>query len=389
MRSARKLQPAQCCLAPLHTIISTFVLLFIALAISGTVAAQTLPAGPYGFVINSTYSDPATQGGTAILGLMDFNGDGKVSGPYTLEMGSGGSGPQENISGTFTGTYSSNPEGSGTISIDLEDMDLTLAMVIANHELQLVVTDCVGSFCNLGESVMSGIGVAEFDGSSVTATKQSLNGSYGMQSTKSSPTTQTSVEVWTFDGAGNVYTSGTDVVAGPKVQSGTLLGTYTVNANGTGIITIPPQNGQPSGKAFAFVITSYPSELLVLQTIRPGNGVQYLTGQLQATAQATVSPIAITYAEQTVGTTSAAKIVTLKNNLSTALTVKTFTFTGTDSGDFAVSAHTCGPTLGTKSTCTISVVFKPKATGARTATLNVTDSANNSPQTVSLSGTGD
>lgn len=389
MRPARCPLPDQCCLAPLHTIISTLVLLFIALAISGTVAAQTLPSGAYGFVINSNYSDPATQGGAAILGLMNFNGKGAVSGPYTLELGSGGSGAEQTITGNFTGTYSSNPEGNGTISLALEDMDLTLAMVIANHELQLVVTDCVGSFCNLGDSVMSGIGVAEFVGSSVTATKQSLNGSYGMQSTKSSPTPSTSIEVWTFDGAGNISMSGTDVTPGPKLVTGTSLGTYTVNANGTGIITIPPQNGQPSGKAFAFVITSYPSELLVLQTIRPGNGVEYLTGQLQATAQATVSPIAITYPAQTVGTTSAAKAVTLKNNLSTALTVKTFAFTGTDSSDFAVSSTTCRANLAMKSTCSISVVFKPKATGTRTATLNVTDSANNSPQTVSLSGTGD
>jgi hypothetical protein len=34
------------------------------------------------------------------------------------------------------------------------------------------------------------------------------------------------------------------------------------------------------------------------------------------------------------------------------------------------------------------VTFKPTATGPRSATLNVNDSANNSPQTVSLTGTG-
>jgi hypothetical protein len=34
------------------------------------------------------------------------------------------------------------------------------------------------------------------------------------------------------------------------------------------------------------------------------------------------------------------------------------------------------------------VTFTPTATGTRTATLNVNDSANNSPQTVSLTGTG-
>src|SRR5439155_691105 len=37
---------------------------------------------------------------------------------------------------------------------------------------------------------------------------------------------------------------------------------------------------------------------------------------------------------------------------------------------------------------TISVTFRPTAGGSRTGTLTVTDSANNSPQTASLSGTG-
>jgi hypothetical protein len=387
MVSTRNLHPFRC--FPMPSLKLTLGLIWIALAMSATVAAQTIPTGPYGFIINATFSDPSTQGGTAVLGLMNFNGKGTVSGPYTLEMGSGGSGPQENISGTFTGTYSSNPEGRGTISIALENMDLTISMVTENHGLQLVVTDCVGSFCNLGGSVMSGIGVAEFVGSSVTATKQSLNGSYGLQSTKDAPGPLTSVGVWTFDGVGNVSTAETVVTPGPTVQSGTSLGTYTVNSNGTGTITIPSQAGQPMGKTFAFVITNYPSELLVLQTNRPGDGVLYSIGQLQTTAQATVSPIALNYAAQSVGTTSPAKIVTLKNNLSTALTVKTFTFTGTDPSDFAVSAHSCTASLAANSSCTISVVFKPKATGTRTATLNVNDSANNSPQTISLTGTGD
>jgi hypothetical protein len=64
-------------------------------------------------------------------------------------------------------------------------------------------------------------------------------------------------------------------------------------------------------------------------------------------------------------------------------------FTGADPGDFNVSTTTCGASLGAKSTCTISVVFNPTATGKRTATLNVNDGANNSPQTVALTGTGD
>jgi len=142
------------------------------------------------------------------------------------------------------------------------------------------------------------------------------------------------------------------------------------------------------GQTFVFVTKNSQSGLLILQTNRSGDGVEYGMGDLQATAQATVSPIAVTYAPQKVGTTSVAHKVTLKNNLSTVLAVYPSTFTGADAGDFTVSTTTCGTSLAAKSTCTISVVFKPTATGTRTATLNVNDSANNGPQTVSLTGTG-
>jgi hypothetical protein len=103
-------------------------------------------------------------------------------------------------------------------------------------------------------------------------------------------------------------------------------------------------------------------------------------------SQATVSPATLTFAAQTVGTTSAAKTVTLTNNLSTALAFNV-TFTGADPGDFT-ETNTCGSSVPTKSHCVISVKFSPKATGTRTATMNVNDGANNSPQTVSLTGTG-
>jgi len=105
-------------------------------------------------------------------------------------------------------------------------------------------------------------------------------------------------------------------------------------------------------------------------------------------AQATVSPKSLTFAAQKVGTASAAKKVTLKNNLPTALTIDPITFKGADPGDFS-QTNTCGASLAANSKCTISVTFTPAATGARTATMDVNDSANNSPQKVSLSGTGD
>jgi hypothetical protein len=55
-------------------------------------------------------------------------------------------------------------------------------------------------------------------------------------------------------------------------------------------------------------------------------------------------------------------------------------------GDFAITANTCGATLGASSGCTVSVAFQPTAGGTRTGSLSIADSAGT--QTASLSGVG-
>jgi hypothetical protein len=104
-------------------------------------------------------------------------------------------------------------------------------------------------------------------------------------------------------------------------------------------------------------------------------------------AQVKLSTTSLTFASRTVGTTSAAKEVTFTNELPAALTMGTITFEGSDPGDFS-QTNTCGASLAAKAKCTLSVTFTPAATGTRTATMGIGDSANNSPQTVSLTGTG-
>jgi len=102
---------------------------------------------------------------------------------------------------------------------------------------------------------------------------------------------------------------------------------------------------------------------------------------------ARLSPSSLTFAAQTVGTTSAAKTVTLTNLGTTALTITSISITGTNATDFS-QTHTCGSSLAAGASCTMSVKFKPTATGARTASLSVADNASGSPQTVKLTGTG-
>jgi centrosomal CEP192-like protein len=110
-------------------------------------------------------------------------------------------------------------------------------------------------------------------------------------------------------------------------------------------------------------------------------------GGQPATASVNISPSSLTFANQAVGTTSAAQAATLSNSGNSALSISSIAITGTNSGDFA-QTNNCGASLAANSSCTINVTFTPAATGARTGTLTVTDNASNSPQTVSLSGTG-
>jgi len=88
-----------------------------------------------------------------------------------------------------------------------------------------------------------------------------------------------------------------------------------------------------------------------------------------------------------VGVTSAAQTITLNNTGNAALTLTSIALTSTNPGDFA-QTNTCGSSVAAGTNCTISVTFKPTASGARTASVTLTDNATGSPQTVSLTGTG-
>lgn len=101
----------------------------------------------------------------------------------------------------------------------------------------------------------------------------------------------------------------------------------------------------------------------------------------------TLSPTKVSFAAQLVNTTSPPQTVTLTNTGSATLTIGGISFTGPNLSDFA-QTNTCGSSVAAGARCTISVTFKPGASGLRTATLNVTDNASGSPQKVQLTGQG-
>ncbi|MDR3676854.1 MAG: choice-of-anchor D domain-containing protein, partial [Acidobacteriota bacterium] len=95
------------------------------------------------------------------------------------------------------------------------------------------------------------------------------------------------------------------------------------------------------------------------------------------------------FGNQLVSAASAAQTVTVTNSGTMNLTISTASISGTNAGDFAKSTDTCsGATLAPNTTCAVSVAFTPAATGSRSASLNFTDNALDSPQAVALAGTG-
>jgi hypothetical protein len=101
-----------------------------------------------------------------------------------------------------------------------------------------------------------------------------------------------------------------------------------------------------------------------------------------------VTPATLAFGSQGLGSPTASRTVTINSNISSTLTFTSIAVTGANPSDFAISGGTCGATLAPQVTCTITIQFVPQATGARSAALTISDNAGNSPQTVSLTGTG-
>jgi len=103
-------------------------------------------------------------------------------------------------------------------------------------------------------------------------------------------------------------------------------------------------------------------------------------------AQTTLTPAGLAFGDVAVGSTSAAKVVTLENHETAAISVGT----GISGTGFAITATTCGSTLAAAKTCTVSVTFTPAAVGAVAGTLTLTDSPDTqSPHSIALTGTGE
>jgi hypothetical protein len=105
-----------------------------------------------------------------------------------------------------------------------------------------------------------------------------------------------------------------------------------------------------------------------------------------------MSPTALVFPAQAVGSTSGSQVVTLVNQGSGALNISAFAITGSGASNFGIvpAGNTPCPSSGTlasAASCTVTVNFAPLSSGTKNASLSFSDNAAGSPQMVSLTGT--
>jgi len=100
-------------------------------------------------------------------------------------------------------------------------------------------------------------------------------------------------------------------------------------------------------------------------------------------AGVSITPAALNFAPQAVGTTSASQTVIVHNFGSAALTISKVA----TAGDFA-QTNDCHGSVAGGGSCAVSIIFAATSSGSRTGTLSLTDNAGGSPQKIVLTGTG-
>ncbi len=173
-------------------------------------------------------------------------------------------------------------------------------------------------------------------------------------------------------------------------DGGGFSGNVTLSASGLPSGVTAGFNPNPAATTSTLTFTASGSATLGTSAITISGMSGSLTGStsvsLTVEPQVTgisVSPSALSFGTVIVEAKSAAKTATLTNGGSATLDINSIA----TSGDFS-QTNNCGSTLAAGKSCAIKVTFSPTQTGSRTGTLSITDNATNSPQTVSLSGTG-
>jgi len=190
-----------------------------------------------------------------------------------------------------------------------------------------------------------------------------------------------------FDVAGNMYFADTGNQRVRRIEATTgiirtIAGTGTAGYSGDGGAATSATLSNPTGVAVdseghVYILSNAPTAGPT-QVVRKllANGFAYLGSILR-------------------GASSSARVFTVSNTGNSTLTqTANAFFTGTNPGDYSIDPATTscllttGATLPAGRSCTVGVIFTPKAAGTRAATLQLTDNTAGGFNYIMLSGTG-
>ena len=190
--------------------------------------------------------------------------------------------------------------------------------------------------------------------------------------------TQSAAQVVTVTSSGSApVVFGTPAIAGDFIEADTCAGkTIAVNSTCTvSVVFAPTATGARTGL------------LTIYANVSGGQATVALSGTATAAGNIVLTPVSLTFAATVVNQTTAAQNITISNTGGSAATLQTPVVTG----DFAISANTCGATLGPQTGCTVSITFTPTASGTRTGTFAIADNSGGvaGTQTATLTGVGE
>ena len=187
-----------------------------------------------------------------------------------------------------------------------------------------------------------------------------------------------SVTVTNSGSANLIFGSGAVTVSGGNATD------FTVSANTCSGAAIAP--GAPCSITVTFTPSIVGTESAAINFVDNASTSPQtvaVSGTGVTTPAVALSPSGLAFSAQPAGTTSAAQAVSVMNRGGSPLSVTNVTV----SAGFS-ETNTCGLSVAAGGSCMINVVFAPTTVGPFTGTLSVADSAPNSPQTASLTGTG-